>query len=109
MKSIRILITSLSLLVVGVFISAGAVSAYTTSAGGGTFNYGQRWAVWGQVSQYSNYYHGSRMHRSTAMQNGSYYYSNGNPNTWYGSGIWATVQGPWTWGLNTYNSYYATR
>lgn len=87
----------------------GAVAPrISVSAGGGTHNYAQRWSL-GRVAQYSDYYHGSKAHRSTAMQNGSYYYSGGNMNTWYGGGSWAKAQGPWEWSLNTYNSYWATR
>ena len=112
MKKIKVLFATILLLCLGLGMSSG-VFALITYQGGGVMDYGQDWS-WGQVRQYSNYHHAGLSHRSSVYQNGGYYYSYprdfyADGRWWAYPGKWAIAEGPWSWGLYSYNSYWATR
>ncbi|MGG2091517.1 lactococcin 972 family bacteriocin [Bacillus sp. S13(2024)] len=68
---------------------------------GGYWCKGQKLSIWGDLAQYSNYEHSSRVHKATAMANGEYGYS-----YWEDPGTPAKATSPYFYSLNTYKSYY---
>lgn len=66
-------------------LGAGATSVFATTeyVGGGTWNYGTN-----DTTVWSNYYHGSKIHRSSVI--GAYYYNSG----WKSPGVWSYASAP---------------
>ena len=85
--------------------AAPRASAMEVWVGGGLWDFGVNYNLWGQESQYSNYYH-PNYHRSTVRQNGYYYYSSG---TYYYGGKWWKSHYSWSYAQAPYQAAWERR
>jgi lactococcin 972 family bacteriocin len=89
--------TITSLVLIGGLLGSGATAAFAAISypGGGVWNYGTGGGI-----VWSDYYHGSKTHRSSV--DGAYYYSS----PWTSAGYWSIADAPDTSGVDY--SYWDT-
>lgn len=97
-KTLKLKKTVSSLVLSAAILGSGATAAFaaTEYVGGGTWNYGT-----GGGSVWSNYYHGSRVHKSSVI--GQYYYSS----PWTNPGYTSYASAPDTAGVD--ESYWSVK
>ena len=91
-----------ALLLAGVLIAGGTVSAYAANVGGGTWDYGTYISGLNRKTVYSNYYHPGRVHKSS-VSIGTTAVSSGWVNA--GKTSYASASGKWKSETHAYYNY----